>query len=148
MLSVSKNKSKSTQAVVTFTVKRPRPRPQVLHIAPAPLPQPTPLPPRQGIQKSLTEATFRQYLGGFMEIQPVDIPLALGKRIRYALDTFVRGRLVKTDYRLGGIVTAVANGNATLFNPYAKKTWNLKIQQPPNKRLRLYVEFNKNVALR
>ena len=146
MLTVSKNKSKSTQAVVTFTTKRPSPRPQV-HFVPVPLPPPPP-PLQQGIQRSLTETTFRQYLGGFMEIQPVDMPATLGKRIRYALDTFVKGKLVKTDYRLGGIVKAVANGNVTLFNPYAKKTWNLKIQQPPNKRLRLYVQFNNNTMRR
>ena len=142
MLVISKNKSKSSQAVVKFTRTKPAPKP-----APKPtlLPMPLPLPPLNfgsGVQKQLTEATFRQYLVGFVQITPMNLPAAIGKRIRYAIDTIDKtGRVVSTKYRLGGIVKAISGDNVMMFNPGAGATWNLKITQPPNKRLRLYLKI-------
>jgi hypothetical protein len=95
-----------------------------------------------GVQKQLTEATFRQYLVGFVQITPMNLPAAIGKRIRYAIDTIDKtGRVVSTQFRLGGIVKAISGDNVMMFNPGAGKTWNLKITQPPNKRLRLYLKI-------
>ena len=93
-----------------------------------------------GIQNQLTETTFRQYLDGFVEISPRDLPTAPGSRLRYAIDTVVGGRVVSTLYRLGGYVKSVSQdlGTVVLFNPYANKTWTLKINQP-GKRVRLYL---------
>ena len=142
MLVISKNKSKSSQAVVKFTRTKPAPKP-----APKPtlLPMPLPLPPLNfgsGVQKQLTEATFRQYLVGFVQITPMNLPAAIGKRIRYAIDTIDKtGRVVSTKYRLGGIVKAISGDNVMMFNPGAGATWNLKISQPPNRRLRLYLKI-------
>lgn len=142
MLVISKNKSKSSQAVVKFTRTKPAPKP-----APKPtlLPMPLPLPPLNfgsGVQKQLTEATFRQYLVGFVQITPMNLPAAIGKRIRYAIDTIDKtGRVVSTQFRLGGIVKAISGDNVMMFNPGAGKTWNLKITQPAGKRLRLYLKI-------
>ena len=145
MLVISKNKSKSSQAVVKFTRTKPVPK-TVPRLVPVPLPLPMPLPPPplnfgSGVQKHLTEATFRQYLVGFVQISPMNLPATLGKRIRYAIDTVVSGQIVSTQFRLGGIVKAISGDNVMLFNPGAGKTWNLKISQPPNKRLRLYLKI-------
>ena len=144
MLTISKNKSKSSQAVVKFTRTKPVPKP-VPKLAPLPMPLPIPMimPPTMvggpGVQSRLTEATFRQYLVGFVQISPMNLPATIGKRIRYAIDTVDKtGRFVSTQYRLGGIVKALSGDNVTMFNPAARKTWTLKITQPPNKRLRLY----------
>ena len=138
MLVISKNKSKSSQAVVKFTRTKPAPKP-------APIPMPLPMPPLNfgsGVQKQLTEATFRQYLVGFVQITPMNLPAAIGKRIRYAIDTIDKtGRVVSTKYRLGGIVKAISGDNVMMFNPGAGATWNLKISQPPNRRLRLYLKI-------
>ena len=141
MLVISKNKSKSSQAVVKFTRTKPAPKP-----APKPLPLPMPLPPPplnfgSGVQKQLTEATFRQYLVGFVQITPMNLPAAIGKRIRYAIDTIDKtGRVVSTKYRLGGVVKAISGDNVMMFNPGAGATWNLKITQPQGRRLRLYLK--------
>ena len=151
MLTISKNKSKSSQAVVKFT-KKPAPvvKPPTMIRLPLPLPPLSPSNMRVGVQSNLTEATFRQYLVGFVQITPRDLPATLGKRIRYAIDTVDKtGRVVSTQYRLGGIVKAVSGDNVTMFNPSARKTWTLKITQPKNKRLRLYFNAmtNKNAAI-
>ena len=142
MLVISKNKSKSSQAVVKFTRTKPAPKPAPI---PMPLPMPLPMPPLNfgsGVQKQLTEATFRQYLVEFVQITPMNLPAAIGKRIRYAIDTIDKtGRVVSTKYRLGGIVKAISGDNVMMFNPGAGATWNLKITQPPNKRLRLYLKI-------
>jgi len=151
MLVISKNKSKSSQAVVKFTMK-PVPKP-VSRLVPVPMPLPPP--PNamgRGVQSNLTEATFRQYLVGFVQITPRDLPGTIGKRIRYAIDTVDKsGRVVSTQYRLGGIVKAISGDNVIMFNPSARKTWTLKITQPPNKRIRLYFispnSNNKNAAI-
>jgi hypothetical protein len=97
----------------------------------------------RGVQSQLTEATFRQYLAGFVQISPMNLPATPGKRIRYAIDTVDNksGRVISTQFRLGGIVKAISGDNVMMFNPGAGKTWNLKISQPPNKRLRLYLKI-------
>jgi len=142
MLIISKNKSKSSQAVVKFTRTRPAPK-----IVPIPMPLPIPLPPPpfnfgSGVQKHLTEATFRQYLVGFVQITPMNLPATIGKKIRYAIDTIDKsGRVVSTKYRLGGVVKALSGDNVIMFNPSAGATWTLKITQPPGKRLRLYLKI-------
>jgi len=145
MLVISKNKSKSSQAVVKFTRTKPAPKtvPRLVPLPmPLPLPPPMPLNFGSGVQKHLTEATFRQYLTGFVQISPMNLPAATGKRIRYAIDTVDKtGRIVSTQFRLGGIVKAISGDNVMLFNPGAGATWNLKISQPPNKRLRLYLKI-------
>jgi hypothetical protein len=155
MLVISKNKSKSSQAVVKFTRTKPAPKPVPRLVPlPMPLPPPPPMPLNfgSGVQKHLTEATFRQYLMGFVQISPRDLPGTIGKRIRYAIDTVDKsGRVVSTQYRLGGIVKAISGDNVIMFNPSARKTWTLKITQPPNKRIRLYFNSpdsnNKNEAI-
>lgn len=139
MLSISKNKSKMTTATVKFTKTLPKTRvspPLVIQQTAVPriISQVQPLP---GIQKQLTENTFRQYLVKFEQINPSDLNFTLGKKLRYAIDTIHKQQVVKTDYRLGGIVISVSNSNVVLSNPYAKKTWSVKIQQP-GKRLRFY----------
>lgn len=134
MLSISKNKSKMTTATVKFT--RTSPKKRVV-----PLVQQTyttvPVPRATGVQKQLTENTFRQYLVGFEQINPGNLNITLGKKLRYAIDTIHKHQVVKTDYRFGGIVISVSNSNVILSNPYAKKTWSVKIHQP-GKRLRFY----------
>ncbi|AGE49161.1 hypothetical protein ATCVBr0604L_435R [Acanthocystis turfacea Chlorella virus Br0604L] len=147
MLSITKNKPKSSMATVRFTSvpkktvqKKVAPRPvAVPQYVPAPLPQ---VPQSAyGIQKNLTESTFRQYLRGYVQIVVADLPKTVGNKIRYAIDTLdPTGRVVSTQYRLGGFVKSVAPdmSSAALYNPYAKKQWTLKIKQPANKRLRVY----------
>jgi hypothetical protein len=145
-MSVTKNRSKQSTATVKFTSKpkktiQPPPR---VYMPARPVPQaPSPAipPPRAGIQSQLTEATFRQYLDGFIGILPKDLPATTGNRLRYAIDTVdASGRVLSTQYRLGGWVKSVAPdlSSVVLFNPFARKTWSLRVAQPPNKRLRLY----------
>ncbi len=146
MLTISKNKSKSSQAVVKFTRTKPVPK-TVPKLVPLPMPLPIPIPQNMvggpGIQSRLTEATFRQYLVGFVQISPMNLPATIGKRIRYAIDTVDKtGRIMSTQYRLGGIVKTITGDNVTMFNPGARATWTLKITQPPNKRLRLYLKIS------
>jgi hypothetical protein len=155
MLTISKNKSKTSHAVVKFTRTKPAPKlvPKISPLPP-PLPPPLPIPPPmnfgRGVQSNLTENTFRQYLVGFVQISPRDLPATIGKRVRYAIDTVdKKGRVISTKYRLGGIVNAITGDNVSMFNPSARKTWTLKITQPPGKRLRLYSNSpaNKNAAI-
>lgn len=145
MLTISKNKSKSSQAVVKFTRTKPVPKP-IPKLVPLPMPLPLPLPQNivggPGVQSRLTEATFRQYLVGFVQISPMNLPATIGKRIRYAIDTVDKtGRIVSTQYRLGGIVKTITGDNVTMFNPAARKTWTLKITQPAGRKLRLYLNI-------
>ncbi|AGE50178.1 hypothetical protein ATCVCanal1_413R [Acanthocystis turfacea Chlorella virus Canal-1] len=150
MLSITKNKPKSSMATVKFTSvpkktvpKKVAPRPVAV---PQYVPQYAPVPPpvaqsAYGIQSRLTEATFRQYLRGYVQIVVADIPKTVGNKIRYAIDTVdPAGRVVSTQYRLGGFVKSVSPdlSSAIMYNPYARKTWTLKIRQPANKRLRVY----------
>jgi len=153
MLTISKNRSKNSQAIVKITKNKPKSKPKPAS-APATIPvqrpvqqtprqRPvTPLPPRAtGVQKNLTETSFRQYLDGFVGILPKDLPKTTGGRIRYAIDTVNQnGQIISTEYRLGGWVKSVSPdlSSVTMFNPFAKKSWTLKIPQPSNKRLRLY----------
>ena len=152
MLTISKNKSKSSQAVVKFTRTKPAKKP-VPKSTPGLMPPPPMPPPNvgRGVQSQLTEATFRQYLVGFVQITPTNLPATIGRRIRYAIDTVDKksGRVVSTQYRLGGIVKTITGDNVILFNPSVGKTWTLKITQPSNKRLRLYSNSpaNKNAAI-
>ena len=145
MLVISKNKSKSSQAVVKFTRTKPAPKPVPRLVPlPMPLPPPPPMPLNfgSGVQKHLTEADFLRYLVGFVQISPMNLPAAIGKRIRYAIDTVDKtGRVISTQFRLGGIVKAISGDNVMMFNPGAGATWTLKISQPPNKRLRLYLKI-------
>jgi hypothetical protein len=148
MLSITKNKSKNSHASVTFVRPPTRQSPQTRPSQPQSVPQqpqlPSPRPQRQpagGIQRNLTESTFRQYLDGFVGILPKDLPTTIGNRLRYAIDTVdASGNVVSTQYRLGGWVRSVSPdlSRVALFNPYVKKSWTLTVPQPPNKRLRLY----------
>lgn len=144
MLSVTKNKSKSSMATVKFfTTRRVVPR-QVPIVIPRPIIIPQQIPNNGGVQKNLTEVTFRRYLTGYQEILPMNLPMIIGKRIRYAIDTFDSARrIIKTDYRLGGVVRFVSPdlSYATLFNPVLNKSWNLNIRQPAGKRLRIYCKY-------
>ncbi|AGE59229.1 hypothetical protein PBCVOR070422_808R [Paramecium bursaria Chlorella virus OR0704.2.2] len=146
MLAITKNRSKQSTASVKFTSKPKKTKKtnQVIqrpvYFPAAQQIQPTPqVPP--GVQNQLTETTFRQYLSGFVSILPKDLPGTTGKRLRYAIDTVdANGRILSTQYRLGGWVKSVSPdlSSVILFNPYAKKSWTLRIPQPANKRLRLY----------
>ncbi|ABT16514.1 hypothetical protein ATCV1_Z380R [Acanthocystis turfacea chlorella virus 1] len=151
MLSITKNKPKSSMATVKFTSvpkktvpKKIAPRPiAVPQYVPQYVPAPLPQVPQSayGIQKNLTESAFRQYLRGYVQIITADLPKTVGNKIRYAIDTVdATGRVVSTQYRLGGFVKSVAPdmSSAILYNPYARKQWTLKIRQPANKRLRVY----------
>jgi hypothetical protein len=145
MLTITKNKPKSSMATVKFTSppKKNVPRPVAI---PQYVPQYVPIPvpntqPSYGVQKRLTEATFRQYLRGYVQIFVAELPKTVGNKIRYAIDTVdSTGRVVSTQYRLGGFVKSVSPdmSSAALYNPYAKKQWTLNLRQPANKRLRIY----------
>ena len=145
-MSITKNKSKQSTASVKFTSKpKPIPRSVPVYLPArqmAPQVPLAPIPPqRSGIQRQLTETTFRQYLDGFVGILPKDLPSTTGNRLRYAIDTVnSNGQILSTQFRLGGWVKSVAPDLSfvILFNPFARKTWTLRIPQPPNKRLRLY----------
>jgi hypothetical protein len=155
MLSITKNKPKSSMATVRFTsapkkaVPKKAPQRQTAAIPHqyVPRPPPVPMPVLQsaqaigGLQSRLTEGTFRQYLRGYVQIFVTDLPKTVGNKIRYAIDTVdASGRVVSTQYRLGGFVKSVAPdlSSAVLYNPYAKKQWTLRVRQPANKRLRLF----------
>jgi len=131
-------------ATVKFsTTRRVVPR-QVPVVIPRPVIIPQPVPNNGGVQKNLTEVTFKQYLLGYQEISPIHMQSTVGKRIRYAIDTFDSARrIIKTDYRLGGVVRFVSPdlSYATLFNPVLNKSWNLSIRQPAGKRLRIYYKY-------
>ena len=152
MLTISKNRSKNSQAVVKITKTKPKPTSAPAKLVRAP-PQSSPVTSRppsvpsntpklsNGVQKNLNESSFRQYLDGFVGILPKDLPKTTGGRLRYAIDTVnPNGQVISTEYRLGGWVKYVNPdlSSVTMFNPFAKKSWTLKIPQPPNKRLRLY----------
>ena len=150
MLSITKNKPKSSMATVKFTSVPKKTVPKKVAPRPVAVPQyvpqyvPTPLPVAQsayGIQSRLTESAFRQYLRGYVQIVITDLPKTVGGKLRYAIDTVdPTGRVISTQYRLGGFVKSVAPdlSSAILFNAVAKKQWTLKIRQPANKRLRIY----------
>jgi hypothetical protein len=134
-------------ATVKFTSVPKKTVPKKVVPRPVAVPQYVPMPLPQapqsayGIQSRLTEATFRQYLRGYVQIVVTDLPKTVGNKIRYAIDTVdSAGRVVSTQYRLGGFVKSVSPdlSSAALYNPYAKKQWTLKIRQPANKRLRVY----------
>lgn len=94
----------------------------------------------RGVQSRLTETTFSQYLDGFQEIQARDLLGLRGGRIRYVIDAVdARGRVVSSQYRLGGWLSKVDPGLRyfQLFNPYAKKRWSVQLQNN-GQRLRLY----------
>lgn len=150
MLSITKDKSKQSTASVKFTskTKKNKQQPRSFLVS-QPVPRQVYIPvahPHQqqnqpGIQSQLTETTFRQYLNGFVGILPKDLPSTTGNRLRYAIDTVdASGRILATQYRLGGWVKSVSPdlSSVVLFNPYARKSWTLRIPQPANKRLRLY----------
>ena len=147
MLSISKDRSKNSQAIVKI-VKKPKPTsaPAKLLRAPARTVPFQQVPVQQnrvaqGVQKNLNEATFRTYLDGFVGILPKDLPKTAGGRLRYVIDTVNQnGQIISSQYRLGGWVKSVSPdlSTVTMFNPFAKKSWTLKIPQPANKRLRLY----------
>jgi len=144
MLTISKNRSKNSQAIVKITKTKPKPTSAPARLVSAPV-RPsqitTPRPVGNGVQKNLNESSFRQYLDGFVGILPKDLPKTTGGRLRYAIDTVnPSGQVISTEYRLGGWVKYVSPdlSSVTMFNPFAKKSWTLKIPQPPNKRLRLY----------
>ncbi len=92
------------------------------------------------VQSKLNESTFAQYLDGFQEIQPADLVGARG-RVRYAIDAVgSNGRILSTQYRLGGWLAAV-DPNLKYFqllNPYAKKKWSVQLRRKPGERIRLY----------
>ena len=138
---VTKQRGKSAKATVTFDKKSiPAPKPKSA-------PSATTIPvnigqnaSNRGVQRNLDEYSFRKYLDGFVEIQQNDLPRTLGGRLRYAIDTIDgSGRTTSSVYRLGGWISAVHPdlSSVTLFNPYAKRSWNVRIRQP-GKRLRLY----------
>ena len=138
MLAITKNRSKQSTASVKFTSK-PKKTKKTVQVIQRPVYFPvaqqiqqTP-PVSPGVQNQLTETTFRQYLSGFVGILPKDLPGTTGKRLRYAIDTVdANGRILSTQYRLGGWVKSVSPdlSSVILFNPYAKKSWTLRIPQP------------------
>lgn len=147
MLSITKNKSKRSTASVKFSSK-PKPPPVQAYI---PVPLQTYVPPSQssqGVQSRLTESTFRTYLNGYVQITPIDLFRHVGNRVRYAIDTVYGERIVSTQYRLGGVVKYVSPDAtfATMYNPYLRKSWNVSLIVPRNKRLRLYA-FSKSADL-
>lgn len=94
-----------------------------------------------GVQSRLNETTFSQYLDGFVEIRPNDLPsIAKGGRIRYVIDTIdPSGRVTSSKYRLGGWLVGVDQQLRyfQLINPIAKKKWSVQLRTP-GQRLRLY----------
>jgi hypothetical protein len=141
---VTKQRGKSAKATVTFDrVRPPAPKPKS-----APTVISVPVNSGQnfasgGVQRNLDETSFRKYLDGFVEIQPKDLPRTPGGRLRYAIDTVDgNGAIVSSLYRLGGWISGVRPdlSAVTLFNPYAKKSWNVQVRQRPGKRLRMYYQ--------
>ncbi len=94
-----------------------------------------------GVQSRLDETTFSQYLDGFQEVQAADLLNgAAGGRVRYVIDTVdAYGRVVRSDYRLGGWLANVDPQlrYLQLFNPMAKARWSVQLQKPGT-RVRLY----------
>ena len=139
MLSITKNKSKNSSATVKI-IPRAKPKNVTNTVAPRAT-APVVVPPMRngGVQKYLTEKTFRQYLDGFVEILPKDLPMTVGGRLRYAIDTVRSNAVVSTVYRLGGTVGYVDKQlrYVSLFNPFSKARWNVQVS-PPGKRVRLY----------
>ena len=98
---------------------------------------------RGSVQSKLNETTFSQYLDGFQEIQATDLPNAKG-RIRYVIDAVDgRGRIVSSQFRLGGWLSGVDPQLRyfQLFNPFAKKRWSVQLRKP-GQRVRLYYMAN------
>jgi hypothetical protein len=107
-------------------------------------------PPTSGVQASLTEETFqRNYLEGYTQIVPQDLLESKGGHVRYAVDTMRDGRVVSTQYRLGGILTTVDSRlrYIRLYNPYAMSShassragfsWSVQLFRQPNERIRLW----------
>lgn len=148
MLSITKNRPKSSMATVKFISSKPkknsvvprtlRQNPQIPTSTIQNVTRPTQIATKQSL---LTEQTFQRYLVGYVQIFPSALPKTVGNKIRYAIDTVdYNGRIVSTVYRLGGFVKSVSPDLSvvTLYNPYAKKQWNLTVKQPAGKRLRLY----------
>lgn len=96
---------------------------------------------RPSVQSQLTEATFANFLDGFVEVQARDLLEARGGRVRYVIeDVDARGRPTGAkQYRLGGWLTKVdpTLRYLRLVNPYARKSWSVQLQ-PAGKRVRLY----------
>jgi len=105
--------------------------------------------PPTSVQSQLTEETFRdKYLEGYTQIVPQDLLEAKGGKVRYAVDTIRGGKVVSTQFRLGGILTIVDPGMRyiRLLNPYATGPnsshqgvgWSVQLERPPGERLRLW----------
>lgn len=105
--------------------------------------------PGSSVQGSLTEDTFqKKYLEGYTQIVPQDLLDAKGGNVRYAIDTMRNGRIVSTQYRLGGILTTVDPRlrYIRLYNPYAKGpqashagvSWSVQLFRQGDERLRLW----------
>ncbi len=99
-----------------------------------------------GVQSSLTEETFANYLEGYEPVTPDDLLEVSGGRVRYAIDTMRGRRVESTLYRLGGILTSVDTEvypprYLRLLNPYASSgagvAWSVQLQTP-GKRTRLW----------
>jgi hypothetical protein len=105
--------------------------------------------PKSSVQASLTEETFQKnYLEGYTQVVPQDLLESKGGNVRYAIDTMRNGRVVSTQYRLGGILTTVDSRlrYLRLYNPYAMSpgashsglSWSVQLVRPLNERLRLW----------
>jgi hypothetical protein len=105
--------------------------------------------PGTGVQSTLTEDTFQKnYLEGYTQIVPQDLLESKGGHVRYAVDTVRNGRIVSTQYRLGGILTTVDPQlrYLRLYNPYVRYTgatragfsWSVQLNRPYNERIRLW----------
>ena len=104
---------------------------------------------RPSIQSQLTEDTFREYLEGYGPVAPDALFECKGGLIRYAIDTVdAAGRVVATQYRLGGILVNVDKRlrYIRLLNPYATHansqrvgtSWSVQLWRPAAERLRLW----------
>jgi hypothetical protein len=99
-----------------------------------------------GVQSSLTEDTFAEYLEGYEPTTPDELLEVSGGRVRYAIDTMRGRRVESTLYRLGGVLTSIDTEEyppryLRLLNPYASSgagvTWSVQLQTP-GKRTRLW----------
>lgn len=97
-----------------------------------------------GVQSSLTEDTFSEYLDGYEPTTPDELLEVSGGRVRYAIDTMRGRRVESTLYRLGGILTFIDTAEyppryLRLTNPYAGSgaSWSVQLQTP-GKRTRLW----------
>lgn len=102
--------------------------------------------PVGGVQGSLTEDTFAEYLDGYEPTTPDELLEVSGGRVRYAIDTMRGRRVESTLYRLGGILTSIDTAEyppryLRLLNPYAGSgsgvSWSVQLQTP-GKRTRLW----------